>query len=434
MKNRTIVPLFLVMLWASAASAHVTVFSGSNYRGTSQTFYNDIPDLRQSAVGNDQASSVRVGRGCLVRLYDDANFRGAFTELDRDEPNLSSSSVGNDRASSLRILCGDGISWNGDRAPDRVSAGVVLYDSANFGGTREVFHGDVPDLRRSRVGNDRASSVQVAPGCRARLYEAEDYRGRYAEMSGAEANLGRSRVGNDRTSSLELRCVGDRRPWNTGGTGSSSGSSGSHEWGDWDDWDSDRGQGVVLFQDRDFRGRSAVFTGDEPDLRRSPVGSYEASSIRVPSGCVVDLFSGPNYEGMRVRFNRSEHYLGDTRIGNDVAASIRVDCGRGSSAGSGGGDDSWGWHESGRWGVTLYADGGFRGASDTLDSDARNLRGTQVGNDRVSSVRVPQGCRVALYADPDFRGSYVVLHEDTADMSRTRVGNDTVSSVRVDCH
>lgn len=431
----------LALVGATSAYGHVTVYTAGKFRGTSQTFYNDIPDMRQSAVGNDQASSVRITPGCLVRLFDGANYQGAFTELDRDEPDLRTAAVGNDRLSSLKIVCGGSNSWNGERAPDRIRAGVALYRAANFGGTRQVFHGDDPDLRRTQIGNDQASSVQVAPGCRARLYAAGNFGGKYAELSGAEADLRRTRVGNDKTSSLEIRCVGDNRPWNTSGGssgGGNSGSGGSHDWGDWDDWNSDQGRGVVLFEDRDFRGRSAVFYRDQPDLNGSAVGAHRASSIRVPSGCTAFLYSERGFEGVAVRVTRSEHYLGDTRAGNDRAASLRVDCRGGSSSGgsssSGSDDDPWGWQEDGRWGVTLYADRGFRGAADTLDRDSTDMRGTQVGNDRVSSVRVPRGCRVALYTGANYRGDYVVLHEDTDDLSYTRVGNDTVSSVRVDCH
>ncbi len=389
--NRALPVLVLGLTLFSTAQvlAQVTIYSGSSYRGTSQTLYDDIPDLRRSAVGSDQASS-------------------------------------------LRIQCGKGISWNGDPAPDRIVVGLELYDDGDFRGTREIFRGDVPEMDRTRIGNDRASSVRVAPGCRVRLYDGSDYGGRYAELSGAESSLGRTRVGNDRVSSLEIRCAGDRRPWNTN-QGSSGGSSGgSHDWGDWNEWDTDQQGGVVLFEDRDFRGSSTVVNRNMQDLQRTSVGEYAASSIRVPSGCSVDLYSGPDYRGNRLHLDRSEHYLGDTRIGNDAVASIKVNCR--NYSGSGRHDDFDDWHEGGRWGVTLYADARFRGTSDTLDHDSRNMRDTRVGDDRVSSVRVPHGCRVTLYADPSYRGSYTVLHDDVEDMSDTRVGNDRVSSVRVDCH
>lgn len=86
-----------------------------------------------------------------------------------------------------------------------------------------------------------------------------------------------------------------------------------------------------------------------------------------------------------------------------------------------------------RRGVTLYEDSYFRGDSETFYEDWPELGGRQIGNDRVSSVRVPEGCTVTLYRDARYRGQSVVLHSDTAELGRTAVGNDSVSSLQVHC-
>jgi hypothetical protein len=183
----------------------------------------------------------------------------------------------------------------------------------------------------------------------------------------------------------------------------------------------------VLFEHRDFGGRSDVLYHDTPDLSRTSVGAYEASSVRVPRGCQVLLFSQPGYRGLGVRLTGSETYLGDTELGNDRLASIRVDC-RGHWWNRPGG-----WDDEGRFGVTLYAEDDYRGASQSFDRDTNDLLDTRVGNDRASSVRVARGCRVTLYRDSDFRGAYVVLYGDTPALRLTPVGNDAASSLRVDC-
>ncbi|MCP4657975.1 MAG: hypothetical protein GY856_21410 [bacterium] len=84
-------------------------------------------------------------------------------------------------------------------------------------------------------------------------------------------------------------------------------------------------------------------------------------------------------------------------------------------------------------GVTLYDDSNFRGRSLTLDDDVADLGPTALGNDRVSSVKVPPGCTVTLYGDAHYRGRSATLDQDSADLGRTSVGNDAVSSVRVAC-
>lgn len=72
-------------------------------------------------------------------------------------------------------------------APTSLSAGIILYEHANFLGNSAHLTGDVPDLRdfrgpcfqgndaSNRNWNDCASSVRVAPGWRATLYRDANY-------------------------------------------------------------------------------------------------------------------------------------------------------------------------------------------------------------------------------------------------------------------
>jgi len=86
-----------------------------------------------------------------------------------------------------------------------------------------------------------------------------------------------------------------------------------------------------------------------------------------------------------------------------------------------------------RRGVTLYEDSYFRGDSETFYEDWPELGNRQIGNDRASSVRVPEGCTVTLYRDAKYHGQSVVLRSDTAELGRTAVGNDSVTSLQVRC-
>lgn len=86
----------------------VTFFRDEDFRGSSETYWNDQSNLDGSTVGNDRITSVRVDSGCRVVLYSDANFRGRSTELTRDIGNLKGTAVGNDTVSSFRIDCSRG--------------------------------------------------------------------------------------------------------------------------------------------------------------------------------------------------------------------------------------------------------------------------------------------------------------------------------------
>ncbi len=51
------------------------------------------------------ASSIDVSPGCLVTLYELPGFRGRRTEFHERDNNLKNTAVGEDTVSSLRIRC-----------------------------------------------------------------------------------------------------------------------------------------------------------------------------------------------------------------------------------------------------------------------------------------------------------------------------------------
>ena len=307
--------------------------------------------------------------------------------------------------------------------------GVTIFAGGDFTGASETFYGDVPDMSRTRIGNDHASSVRVAPGCTVRLYAGGNYEGRSMSLDRDLRSLKGTEVGNDALSSLRLRC------------------GRSH--GDEPGWGERRG--VTLYRDAAFTGRREIFYEDDSDLRNNRVGSA-ASSVRVASGCHATLYSEPGYRGHSVEIGSDVGNLRRTRLGNRAAASIRVRCGGSGGpwgdrrddrwdapgdSGSGGGWNPWGNDRRNdrrsRGGATLYAGGNFSGRSETFYGDVDRLAETSVGNDTVSSVQVEPGCRLELFEHPNYGGNSAVLTGDVPDMRRTLLGNDRASSMRLDC-
>lgn len=86
-------------------------------------------------------------------------------------------------------------------APTSLSAGIILYEHANFLGNSAHLTADVTDLREfrgpclhgddasSRDWNDCVSSVRVAPGWRATLYRGTNYHDDALEITEDVANL-----------------------------------------------------------------------------------------------------------------------------------------------------------------------------------------------------------------------------------------------------
>jgi hypothetical protein len=104
------------------------------------------------------------------------------------------------------------------------SAGIILYEHANFLGNSAHLTGEIRDLRdfrgpciqgddaSSRDWNDCVSSVRVAPGWRATLYRDPDYHDDELEITEDVANLQLVRGGdchqgglNDCVSSVRVR-------------------------------------------------------------------------------------------------------------------------------------------------------------------------------------------------------------------------------------
>ena len=196
----------------------VTLHRDLNFTGVSETYTEDVPDMRRTRFGDDHATSVSIGRGCTARLYRDLNFQGAYTEVTTDIGDLRGSRVGDDQVTSLQVRCGgggwggsggSGGSWQGDNyhgGSHSGSRGVTLHRDLNYTGVSETYHQDVPDMRKTRFGDDHATSVSISPGCTARLYRDLNFQGAYTEVTSDIGDLRGSRVGDDQVTSLQVRC------------------------------------------------------------------------------------------------------------------------------------------------------------------------------------------------------------------------------------
>jgi hypothetical protein len=86
--------------------AGITVFADADFRGTTQTFQNDVSDLRSSGLDN-RISSVRVGAGEQWEVCENRNYGGRCIVVSGQESNLRDNGWG-DRISSMRRNSGGG--------------------------------------------------------------------------------------------------------------------------------------------------------------------------------------------------------------------------------------------------------------------------------------------------------------------------------------
>jgi len=88
-------------LWPQPSA---TLFSGKRYRGRSQTFsVGQVPHLRGTRIRDNAVSSLRLAGGAQLTLYLKPQFVGRSETFVKDHPNLARSRIRNNRASSLRV-------------------------------------------------------------------------------------------------------------------------------------------------------------------------------------------------------------------------------------------------------------------------------------------------------------------------------------------
>jgi hypothetical protein len=158
--------------------------------------------------------------------------------------------------------------------------------------------------------------------------------------------------------------------------------------------------------------------------------------VRVDRGCRARLYADAGYKGTYIDVDRDISDLRGSPVGNDTVSSMRVRCDQYGGDWSSGGD----WNSGGGWGgdtadygVTLFRDLDFSGTGQTFTDDVPDLRGSYIGSDTATSVRVSRGCRARLYADADYRGAHIEVDRDISDLRGSPVGNDTVTSMQVRC-
>ncbi len=190
---------------------------------------------------------------------------------------------------------------------DHDGPGVTLYRDVHFEGRYETFNGDVAVLKGTHIGNDTASSIALAPGCRVTLFGDAYFRGPAITVRHDLEDLRTTRVGNDRVSSLRLDCY-------------EGPSGGGYHGGPQ--------RGVTVYSDADFGGRVESFTYDDPDLRDNPIRQDTISSVYVDRGCRAVLYEHAGFRGAATVLTGELPSLRTSEVGNDRVSSIQVDCRR----------------------------------------------------------------------------------------------------------
>jgi len=152
---------------------------------------------------------------------------------------------------------------------------------------------------------------------------------------------------------------------------------------------------VVIFEETEFRGRSAEFTQDVPDLGlRSMAGSRSWSdhiqSMRV--GTDVEVRDNRRDEPFRNEPVRNDPFRNDSRI-ND--------------------------------GICVYDQRDYRGREQCwpTGTDIGDLARSGSWSDKISSIRVMGRAAVVVYRDIQYRGESFIFDRDVPDLRQVTASN-----------
>lgn len=360
----------------------VYLYEHTDHRGRCTRFTADARSLRGTAVGANEASSIRIVGDFSATLYSVPGFRGTETTFHGDDRNFVDVPIGNDRTESIQVT---------RQGRCRRGGAVVLFQHSNCRGLALTLEGDVPNLHFEDVPRNEASSLAAPDDYAVTVYDRPDYRGTSTTYRGRDDSFGDDAIGHDHTESVQVRrsrC--------------------------------DDAPGVYVYARTNHRGDCSRLRGDVPNLTPEYVGNDSASSIRIIGPYVVTAFRHAGYRGESSRFLTDRTTFDGTVIGHDRASSLRIQQVHNVCS------------QFARPGVYLYSGRNFTGDCARLTDDTGNLARHLVGADAASSIRLVGGYAARLYDQTGISGEPSSrFSADDPDLSDDAIGEDTASSVDV---
>ena len=278
--------------------------------------------------------------------------------------------------------------------------GVTLYENPGFLGVHHTFSEDDPDIQGSYVAPNTASSLKITDGWSVTVYEFADYEGRSETFTTNVSNLNFTDLGDNNIWSLKANPPGTYKPG-----------------------------GVTLYTQPNWQGVRDTFHSNRTDLQGSYVGNNAIQSLKVEPGWSVTIYEFTDFQGRHETFDEDRPSMASAKMGPRKGQSIKVygpgrEEGQATTGGSGGAssfDDA----------VTLFSDARFEGHAEGFREDISDMKDSKVGNDRVSSIRVPAGWVVTVYEHKNFEGRAETFKQDVENLEGSHVGNDSISSMKV---
>jgi beta/gamma crystallin len=283
---------------------------------------------------------------------------------------------------------------------------MTVYADVNFGGQSVTFNNDMPNLVAAGW-NDNISSLRIPNGETWEICQDVDYGNRCQSVSGSVSDL-RSIGWNDRISSLRrINDTGyrDRR------SGVVIGTTGT-------------GTTVTVYADPNFRGQSASFRDDTPNLVSYNMND-KISSIRIPDGDAWEVCQDIDYGNQCQVLTSSVADLRSMGWSDRISSLHRVnnaayrDGGYNRDRRQGGASQS-----RSQQGLMFFDRPNYRGRSTLVTSGFSSRTGFPSWQ---GSIQLRGGSRWEVC---DSSGNCAAINEDVSDVSVLGL-NDRITSVRL---
>lgn len=181
---------------------------------------------------------------------------------------------------------------------------------------------------------------------------------------------------------------------------------------------------ITLYSDCEYGGKEQKLRIGQHKLSSTTIGLFNLSSIKIPSGFKVTLFTAlePGTGYSKIVLTSDAACLKDAKW-NDKANSLIVE------------DADEGWTASGTDNyfnsnqVTLYSNCGYGGNRKSFDEGSYDVKQLGIGDNELSSIKIPYGWSITIYQNEGFGGG---SQEYTFSVDCLNSNwNDHVSSIKV---
>ncbi|MFX1384965.1 MAG: beta/gamma crystallin-related protein [Promethearchaeota archaeon] len=162
---------------------------------------------------------------------------------------------------------------------------------------------------------------------------------------------------------------------------------------------------IIIYQDQNYGGASQILTVGKYDVCELSIGDNKLSSLKVPEGFNVTLYECPGFSGNTMSLTSDTPNIGAF---DDITSSIIVFY---------------------RNSPIIYQDQNYGGNSQILTVGKYDVCDLTIGDNKLSSLKVPEGFNVTLYECPGFSGNTMSLTSDTPNVGAF---NDMASSIIVE--